>query len=357
MILNIPPRSSLTLSWQPGDRAESHDVYFGTVSPGDFQGNQTQTIFDPTYHFTSGAYYWRIDEINPYGKTTGAVWTFSFSPPAPATNPIPADGATGAYVDRSGNFVLIWTAGEGAQSHDVYYGAVSPGEFQGNQTLFDTDFSIGSAVFAGINYWRIDEVSGGVKTTGPVWSFTVQGTGPPAATNPYPADSDEHPSTPLILSWTPGEGAETHDVYLGTESPGVFQGNQAGITFATGTLEADQTYYWRIDEISNHIKTMGTVWTFKTSPPEEASDPYPADGATYTSTLVTLSWQAGAGAETHDVYFGTESPGEFQGNQTANTFRPGPLEAQKTYYWRIDEVNAYGKTAGPVWQFTCMPAR
>src|SRR5207253_2657684 len=46
------------------------------------------------------------------------------------------------------------------------------------------------------------------------------------------------------------------------------------------------------------------------------------------------------------------SPGVFRGNQTTTTFDPGPLQVHRTYYWRIDEVNAYGTTAGPVWQFT-----
>jgi len=99
------------------------------------------------------------------------------------------------------------------------------------------------------------------------------------------------------------------------------------------------------------------VWTFNTSPPDPASDPYPADQNDYSSTTVTLAWQAGAGAESHDIYFGTESPGEFQGNQAEATFNPGHLEAEQTYYWRIDEVNSHGKTTGPVWQFTCLPAR
>jgi len=290
-----------------------------------------------------------------YGKTTGTVWTFSISPPGAATDPYPADGATGVCAGRGDIFSLSWTGGDGAETHDIYFGTVSPGEFQGNQTTFDTDFSLGPALLTGTYFWRIDEVSGDVKTTGPVWTFSVQG--PPPPTNPYPADGAEHASVPLILSWQPGEGAETHDVYFGTESPGAFQGNQAGTTFDPGTLESERTYYWRIDEISDCGKTIGPVWTFETSPPDPATDPYPADQSDYSSTAVTLTWQPGAGAESHDIYFGTESPGEFQANQAEAVFNPGPVEAQRTYYWRIDEVNSYGKTTGTVWQFTCVPAR
>jgi hypothetical protein len=65
-----------------------------------------------------------------------------------------------------------------------------------------------------------------------------------------------------------------------------------------------------------------------------------------------LTWTAGDGATSHDVYFGTESPGTLQGNQAGTTFDPGTLANATTYYWRIDEKNAGGTTTGDVWSFT-----
>jgi len=56
------------------------------------------------------------------------------------------------------------------------------------------------------------------------------------------------------------------------------------------------------------------------------------------------------------VYFGTTSPGTFQGNQTATTFEPGTMANDTTYYWRIDEVNPAGTTTGAVWSFTTLAA-
>jgi len=89
--------------------------------------------------------------------------------------------------------------------------------------------------------------------------------------------------------------------------------------------------------------------------PGQATDPYPSNGATKIPRPgVTLSWTAGSGATSHDVYFGTNpSPGasEFQGNQTQTTFNTGSLAKQTWYYWRIDEVNSYGTTTGVVWRF------
>jgi hypothetical protein len=54
----------------------------------------------------------------------------------------------------------------------------------------------------------------------------------------------------------------------------------------------------------------------------------------------------------HNVYFGSTSPGTFQGNVFDTSFDSGPLEAGTTYYWRVDEVDEYGTVAGAVWSFT-----
>ena len=68
------------LSWDKGIKADSHDVYFGTnPNPGatEFQGNQTESTFDPGELAPNTTYYWRIDAKNQIGTTTGPVWSFS----------------------------------------------------------------------------------------------------------------------------------------------------------------------------------------------------------------------------------------------------------------------------------------
>ncbi|HOA75073.1 MAG TPA: phosphodiester glycosidase family protein [Phycisphaerae bacterium] len=86
--------------------------------------------------------------------------------------------------------------------------------------------------------------------------------------------------------------------------------------------------------------------------PAQAFNPQPAHEAVHVPLDSVLSWTAGAGAASHDVYLGTTSPGTFRGNQTDTTFDPGPLSVGTTYYWRIDEVNDNGTTTGTVWSFT-----
>jgi len=86
--------------------------------------------------------------------------------------------------------------------------------------------------------------------------------------------------------------------------------------------------------------------------PAQASSPNPPNGATAVSLAGALSWVAGSGATSHDVYFGTSNPPLYKGNQTATTYNAGTLSVSTTYYWRVDEKNAVATRTGPVWSFT-----
>jgi hypothetical protein len=91
------------------------------------------------------------------------------------------------------------------------------------------------------------------------------------------------------------------------------------------------------------------------APPGKAVSPAPADGATNVSVAVGLGWTAGARAQSHNLYFGTNpapSAGEFKGSIAATQYNPGALNYSTTYYWRVDEVNTSGTTTGDVWSFT-----
>ena len=81
----------------------------------------------------------------------------------------------------------------------------------------------------------------------------------------YPPNNVEWISTTAKLSWTAGSNAVSHDVYFGTSSLCMFQGNQTNTTFDTGTLAYNTRYYWRIDEVNPLGTTTGEVWIFLTT--------------------------------------------------------------------------------------------
>ncbi|MEJ2647732.1 MAG: CBM9 family sugar-binding protein, partial [Sedimentisphaerales bacterium] len=98
---------------------------------------------------------------------------------------------------------------------------------------------------------------------------------------PYPPDKATDVDRDVVLTWTPGASAATHNLFLGTDFNDV---NDATITnplsansiealdvnnFSPGRLEFDTTYYWRVDEV-NAPSTPGTfkgqVWSFTVEP-------------------------------------------------------------------------------------------
>jgi len=184
------------------------------------------------------------------------------------------------------------------------------------------------------------------------------------AFNPNPADGAVGVPVPL-LQWEAGKTAKWHDVYFGTNptpGPAEYVGRQPfAVYWHAPGLAVGTTYYWRVDEVEADGTTIhtGNVWSF-TSVPLIACKPVPANGAKGLPTDVDLSWTAGVGAVTHDVYFGNNQAdvaagtgGTFKGNKPLATYDPGDLTKGVTYYWRIDEHDAAGKVyTGEVWRFT-----
>jgi hypothetical protein len=201
-------------------------------------------------------------------------------------------------------------------------------------------------------------------------------TEPEQASSPWPPDGATSVSRDVVLSWTAGINAASHDVYFGTEGYAVknattsdpeYRTNQIATTYDAGVVESLQpgkTYFWRIDEVNDPDRWTGDVWRFTTSRPGQASSPRPTDGAAGVSREVDLSWTPGIYAAGHDVYLGTDfndvndattSSSVYAGRQNldANSYDPpGLLDANTTYYWRIDEVNDPCTWRGEVWRFT-----
>jgi len=93
-----------------------------------------------------------------------------------------------------------------------------------------------------------------------------------------------------------------------------------------------------------------------TDPPGVAGNPGPANNLTGVPVNATLSWSAGAGADEHILYFGTNSDPDSQPAVSpapgGASYDPGTLAVSTTYYWQVDERNAAGTTMGAIWQFT-----
>jgi hypothetical protein len=196
------------------------------------------------------------------------------------------------------------------------------------------------------------------------------------ARDPAPPDGAILEDTWVNLSWTAGDFAVSHDVYLGdtfddvnngTHESETFRGNQTTTFYVAGFpgyaypdgLVPGTTYYWRIDEVNAaepNSPWKGDVWSFSI-PPKTAYNPVPADGAESVGPdNVTLSWTPGLGAKLHTVYLGNdydEVSKAVAGVQSGTaTYNPGPLESEKVYCWRVDESDGLATYKGDIWAFT-----
>ena len=164
-----------------------------------------------------------------------------------------------------------------------------------------------------------------------------------------------------IVEWEAGQ-----EYYAGS-------GQTAGgrrMLFASGTNGGtDGVYNLNADGEMMFLNAVKYMLGMEENP--AATAPSPADGATDVRLDPILSWTPGISAAGHDVYLGTSfedvSAADADNplnvlvsiDQDANTYEPdGLLEIGKTYYWRIDEINALSDPAvvkGDVWSFTTEP--
>jgi len=131
--------------------------------------------------------------------------------------PIPGDNVT----DVSRDVGLLWSAGDFAVQHDVYFGTnwddvndattvVSLGVYKGrhdidaNSYVPPSDLALNTAY-----YWRVDEVNDPCVWKGPVWTFTVA--------NFITIDDFEsyNDSDPIYSTWSENAGAILDDFYPG----------------------------------------------------------------------------------------------------------------------------------------------
>jgi hypothetical protein len=195
----------------------------------------------------------------------------------------------------------------------------------------------------------------------------------PQARRPDPKDGALIEETWVNLSWSPGDFAVSHDIYIGDNfdevdagAESTFVGNQTGTFIVVGFpgfpipdgLVPGTTYYWRIDEVNEtepNSPWKGNIWSFSV-PPKTAYFPVPADGGEFVSVDVSLTWTAGYGAKLHTVYFGEtfEEVDNATGGSPQGTlnYSPGTLKMAKTYYWRVDEFDVVETHKGDVWSFT-----
>jgi hypothetical protein len=350
------------LSWTPGPIADKHNVYFGTnfddVNDATKAEHANLLYYsesqDANYYPLDGTlaldygqtYFWRVDEVNDTNIWKGDVWRF-------VTKEFDGGVLLGDWEQRMDGWG-IWSGTTSYSSTD--------GVTMGNHSLRQE-------IAPGWGYMLLlplAEVPGGVDAffANNILSLDITRL----------ASEWSNDGTSGIFMVIIADGDEWHDF-----------GQPANSTWSPADGDRTMTLTWNYSDALTLVNpnpsyldimicqdcesfTTGGIYYFdnaRFSTPVLASNANPTDGATEVKRESTLSWTSGRYAVSHDVYFGSDfdivndanrNSDPFgvlvSQNQTGNNYKPGILDFNTTYYWRIDEVNEPNIWKGWVWSFT-----
>ncbi len=147
------------------------------------------------------------------------------------------------------------------------------------------------------------------------------------ATDPTPQDFAERvDETAITLSWTPGAGTISHDVY--------FSANKSEVENGFVVLPEGDANQNRIVDILD-IMEIASSWlqSVPANTPADVDDNGTVNIRDFAVTAKNFGQRA-------------------SNNQDSANYDPGTLTADTTYYWRVDEIGTDGVSHGETWSFS-----
>ncbi|MHC4433847.1 MAG: LamG-like jellyroll fold domain-containing protein, partial [Planctomycetota bacterium] len=327
--------TNVELGWTAGLNSKLHTVYFGDnfdeVSSAAGERMQPATTYDPGQLESGKTYYWRVDEFGAAGLQKGQVWSFTT---AGAGGGLRGDYYTGVDLQ---DHVLSRTDPQ----INFNWGLSGPDEEVGDDNYSirwtgDLDVPISET------YSFYPKVQGGMR----LWVDDQLTT-------------DKWQDRGIDERWQDHFPVEHHKaVYLEAGIRSIVMEFAYRQSFGGGAVVV---MFWGSPSMPRQIIPQAAF-----SLPVRANRPSPSSGAVDIRQTTTVDWNPGQHAASHQVYFGvdeeavrnaTAGSAEYRGRQPlgSESYDPGLLEWNTTYYWRVDEINDLNPEspwAGSVWSFT-----
>ena len=334
------PVEGLGLSWIAGQGSVDQVVYFGTdadtvanATPDspEYMGTQTETSYAlPTLDYGT-TYYYRIESISDATYSSGVLSfeTVKYAYPldadyitVSASSTVgaldPNDTVNGAGMDvndmHTTGFNAMWLSDPNVQGPVM------------NQDDFDADV-------------KLNEIL--------IWNHTSEveeyfGLGIQNATIEYTTDGLSWQSlTGVTLAQAPGD-----DEYAANNSIPVNDLTVEGVRInALSSFGGLVPNMYGLSEVQFLIV------------PLQAADPVPTNSQMVLTLDPTLSWKAGRGAVSHELYVSTDEAAVADETVTPITlletsYELAALDVNTVYYWKVNENTGSEVWAGNVWSFT-----
>ena len=245
----------------------------------------------------------------------------------------------------SGKPMLTWNAVEGATSYRIYRSTAKGSGYSLLGTTTATSYTNTGAKAGTTYYYRVKAcndaglspysniVSGQVKSVTPKPSAPVVKIGHSAS------------SGKPMLTWNAVSGATSYKVYRATSQNGTYSllGTVTATSYTNTGAKAGTTYYYKVKAVnsagesaySNVVSGRATVTTLTM-------------GHSSTSGKPQLTWKAVSGAASYKVYRATTKNGAYSVINTtkALTYTNVGAALGTTYYYKVEALNASGKSLG-----------
>jgi len=338
----------LVLAWTPGEYANTHDVYLGTVfddvndaSRNDPRGvlvrqGQSESTYDPGRLAFGTTYYWRIDEASVPPDSTiykGDVWSFTTEP-------------VGYPVAGKSTKVTASSSEPNQGPENTISGSGMTGDVHSTEMTHMWLTAAGAAGPAWIQY-EFDKV----LRLHEMWVWNHNGLMEPAlglgakeVKIEYSIDGNDFKVLGTSHEFARASGA---DGYVSNTIV-----NLGGIAAKYVKLTIHSNW-------GGILTQFGLSEVRFYSVPVFAREPNPASARTGVDVTSSLSWRAGREAGQHKVYLSTDQQAVTDGSAPATTVTSAnctpALNFGATYYWRVDEVNEAMTPSvwpGDIWSFS-----
>ena len=340
------------LTWDAVDGATSYKVYRATSQNGTYSllGSVTTTTYVNTGAKDGVTYYYKVTAVNDSGESaysnivSGQNKAVTPKPSAPVVKI--GNSAT------SGKPMLTWNAVSGATSYKVYRATSQNGTYSLLGSVTTTTYVNTGAKNGVTYYYKVTAVNDSGESA---YSNIVSGQNKavtPKPSAPVVKIGHSASSGKPMLTWNAVSGATSYKVYRATSQNGTYSllGTVTTTSYINTGAKDGVTYYYKVKAVNSAGESAfsNIVSGQSKSVTPKPSAPVVKIGHSATSGKPMLTWNAVDGAASYKVYRATAKNGAYSVINTTNalTYTNTGAALGTTYYYKVEALNASGKSMG-----------